>query len=249
MDRDTKTEARSGSNETSGSEREPVRVKLLGGFSVMVGARTVDGSEWRLRKAAALVKLLALAPDHRLHREQVMDTLWPQLGKGAASNNPRRTLYTARRVLGPSDGSRYLASGEGWLGLCPEGSLWVDVDAFEAAAAAARRECEPAAYRAALELYAGELLPADRYEAWAEEKRGEIRRLRLDLLVQLAEACERRGEYAGSWWRWPSRCSRSRPPARVTATPRRCRASGKTLTSSATPKSSHATTEAAFAKG
>ena len=198
MDRETKTEARSGSNETSGSEREPVRVKLLGGFSVMVGARTVDGSEWRLRKAAALVKLLALAPDHRLHREQVMDTRWPQLGKGAASNNLRRTLYTARRVLGPSDGSRYLASGEGWLGLCPEGSLWVDVDAFEAAAAAARRECEPAAYRAALELYAGELLPADRYEAWAEGKRGEIRRLRLDLLVELAGACERRGEYGAA---------------------------------------------------
>ena len=71
----------------------------------------------------------------------------------------------------------------------------MDVDAFEAAAAAARRECEPAAYRAALELYAGELLPADRYEAWAEEKRGEIRRLRLDLLVELAEACERRGGF------------------------------------------------------
>ena len=43
--------------------------------------------------------------------------------------------------------------------------------AFEEAAAKARRLRDPAAYRAAADLYAGELLPADRYEAWAEERR------------------------------------------------------------------------------
>ena len=53
--------------------------------------------------------------------------------------------------------------------LCPEGQLWVDVEAFEEAAETARRSRDPAAYRAAIELYAGELLPEDRYEEWAEE--------------------------------------------------------------------------------
>ncbi|HYQ83136.1 MAG TPA: BTAD domain-containing putative transcriptional regulator, partial [Rubrobacter sp.] len=70
----------------------------------------------------------------------------------------------------------------------------MDVEAFEEAAATARREEEPAAYRAAIELYAGELLPADRYEEWAEEKRGEFRRLYLGLLVELARAYEERGD-------------------------------------------------------
>jgi DNA-binding SARP family transcriptional activator len=31
---------------------------------------------WRLRRARTLVKLLTLAPRHRLHREQVVDALW-----------------------------------------------------------------------------------------------------------------------------------------------------------------------------
>ena len=66
---------------------------------------------------------------------------------------------------------------------------------FEEAAGTARHEHEPAAYRAALDLYAGELLPADRYEGWAEQKRGELRRLHLDLLVELAGIYEERGEY------------------------------------------------------
>ena len=49
-------------------EPEAVRVRLLGGFGVVVGSRTVEEGSWRLRKAGTLVKLLALAPRHRLHR-------------------------------------------------------------------------------------------------------------------------------------------------------------------------------------
>jgi DNA-binding SARP family transcriptional activator len=56
---------------------EPVRIRLLGGFSVSIGSRTIEESAWRLRKAASLVKVLALASGHRLHREQVMELLWP----------------------------------------------------------------------------------------------------------------------------------------------------------------------------
>ena len=40
---------------------------MLGGFRVSVGSRTITKDAWRLRKAAALVKLLALAPGHRMH--------------------------------------------------------------------------------------------------------------------------------------------------------------------------------------
>ncbi len=42
-------------------EPEPVRIGMLGGFRVSVGSRTIEESHWRLRKAAALLKLLALA--------------------------------------------------------------------------------------------------------------------------------------------------------------------------------------------
>src|SRR5215213_87852 len=131
----------------TGETREAVRVWLLGGFRVGVGSRIVTPDAWRLRKAAALIKLLALAPGHRLHREQVMDLLWPELGRKAASNNLRNTLHAARTILDPATGSRYLASEDDSLVLCPGGDLWVDVDAFEEAARGARRGGDPAAYR------------------------------------------------------------------------------------------------------
>ena len=43
-----------------------------------------------------------------MHREQAMDLLWSNLGKKAASNNLRNTLHTARTILDPDEGSRYL---------------------------------------------------------------------------------------------------------------------------------------------
>ena len=177
---------------------EPLRIWLIGGSRVSVGSRTIEHNAWRLRKAVALVKLLALAPRHRLHREQIMDALWPDSGKRAASNSLRKTLHAARRALDPAGGSRYLASENDSLVLCPGSSLWVDVDAFEEAAATARREHEPAAYRAALDLYAGDLLPEDRYEGWAEERRRELRETCMFLLAELASIHEGRGEYGSA---------------------------------------------------
>ena len=176
---------------------ETVRVWLLGGFRVSVGSRSVGDNRWRLKKAAALVKLLALVPKHRLPRERVMDLLWPDSGRRAASNNLRQTLHAARKALGVAE-SRHLASEDESLVLCPESDLWVDVETFEEARLTARRSRDPAAYRAAIELYSGDLLPDDLYEDWAETRRADLRRLYLTLLAELAGLHEGRGEYGAA---------------------------------------------------
>src|SRR5215217_5226372 len=178
---------------------ETLRVWLLGGFRVSVGTRTVEEDAWRLRKASALVKLLALAPGHHLHRERAMDLLWPDHGRHAAANSLSQVLHAARRSLGPDNAqaaSSYVASQGEQLVLCPGGDLWLDVEAFEEAAASARRSREPAAHRAALNLYAGELLPRDPYEEWAEVPREGLGQSFLALLIELTSLHEERGEYA-----------------------------------------------------
>jgi len=173
---------------------EAVRVCLLGGFVVRVGERAVGSGGWRLKKAASLVKILALARDHRLHREQAMDLLWPDLDAAAAANNLRQALHVARKTLTPGGGAGFLGYQGEQVALCPVLPLWVDVEAFEQAAANVRRLRDPAAYRAAVELYGGDLLPEDRYEPWAEDRRDGLRKTYLSLLVGLAGLFEERGE-------------------------------------------------------
>jgi predicted ATPase/DNA-binding SARP family transcriptional activator/DNA-binding CsgD family transcriptional regulator len=185
--------------EVSTSKRpKAVRIRLLGSFRVSVGSRTIQQDEWRLRKAAALVKLLALTPGHRLHREQVIEVLWPESGAKAASNNLRQVIYSARGILDPASDSQksYLGQKDEHLILCPDGQLWVDVDAFEEAATTARRSKDPATYRVAIDLYAGDLLPENRYEGWAEGRREELRQLYLALLLELASLYQEREEHA-----------------------------------------------------
>jgi len=52
-----------------------LRIELLSSFGVVLGDVAAPAEAWRRSKAAGLVKLLALAPGHRLHREQAMDVL------------------------------------------------------------------------------------------------------------------------------------------------------------------------------
>ncbi len=150
-----------------------VNVSLLGGFSAEVNGVAVPATAWRLKKARELVKLLALAPGHRLHREQAMDVLWRDLGPAAAANNLHQAVHVARRTLD----AEAIELRDEVLSLTAD----IDVDRFELAAADARRLETPGAYRAAVALYTGELLPENRYDDWAETRREELSTLAAEL--------------------------------------------------------------------
>jgi DNA-binding SARP family transcriptional activator len=173
-------------------------IHLLGEFRVSVGPRTIAEQEWTLRKAKSLVKLLALAPRHRLHREHVIDRLWPDMGLEDGANNLHRVLHAVRRILEPDlpprRASSYLQLRHDLLVLEAPGGLWIDVEEFLAAARAAHEERTPQAYREALRLYTGDLVPEDRYEEWAIGDRDWLRGIRVTLLVRLAGVQEQAGE-------------------------------------------------------
>ncbi|HWX97466.1 MAG TPA: AAA family ATPase [Solirubrobacteraceae bacterium] len=157
-----------------------IAIKLLGGFAANRGDEAVAASAWRLRKGRELVKLLALAPHHRLHREQLMDALWPDLDPAAAANNLHQVVHAARRALGPEA----IELREELLTL----RAGVDVEDFERAAEEARRAGSAGAARAAMSLYGGELLPENRYDDWTRSRREEVEELRAELEAEIGGA-------------------------------------------------------------
>jgi DNA-binding SARP family transcriptional activator len=174
-----------------------IRIELFGGFRVDVGGRPIPEEAWRQRKPAALVKLLALAPRHRLHREQVMDALWPELAPAASAANLRKALHYARRLAETTAGEPLIESAGELLAL-PTERLWVDVDGFRSAVDRARRSDDPDAYAEAIELYREGLLPDDRYEDWAIGPRDDLQLEYLALLEERAALLESRGDLAGA---------------------------------------------------
>ena len=109
-----------------------------------------------------------------------MDVLWRELAPAAAANNLHQAVHVARRALGADA----IDVRDEVLSLA--GDVDVDVDLLELAAADARRMRTPAAYRAALSLYRGELLPENRYDDWAEARREELAKLAAELAEESA---------------------------------------------------------------
>jgi predicted ATPase/DNA-binding SARP family transcriptional activator len=173
-----------GKGRATSNTTEP-RIRLLGGLSVAVGDNIVSDRAWRLRKAKALIKILALAPDRRVHRERLAELLWPDRDADAAANNLNQALFSARRALDAAgaDGAAAVVLTDGAVVLKAQ----VDVDAFEAAATRARADRDPAAYVRALDLHGGALLPEDRYEPWADARRAALTELHTALCLELAE--------------------------------------------------------------
>jgi predicted ATPase/class 3 adenylate cyclase len=172
---------------------EVMCIGLLGAFSISVGDSVIADDAWRLRKAKTLIKLLALAPERRLHVDQAIELLWAGRDPDSARNNLHQAIFAARRALDSIglDGGRYLELREELILLSPEDPVRIDAVAFEELAAAAREQGEPGAYRAALEGFDAELLPADRYEDWGRDRRDSLEELRLALEAELAEVEER----------------------------------------------------------
>ncbi|HLS41532.1 MAG TPA: BTAD domain-containing putative transcriptional regulator [Ornithinicoccus sp.] len=163
--------------------RRPDRVEidLLGGFAVRVGGQPVPDGAWARRHPAALVKLLALSPGHRLHREQVIDLLWPEVPVPDAAPRLHKAAHYARSALGLADG--VVLRGE-QVQLLPGAEVVVDADRFEQAAQAALADGSVAAAERALGCYRGDLLPAEPYDAWVGSARDRLRTLRQRLLRQ-----------------------------------------------------------------
>ncbi len=158
-----------------------VEVTLLGTFRVRVGGRVISARSWTRRHSTALVKVLAMSPDRSMHREQVIDALWPDVGVQEAAPRLHKAAHYARKILGHPDA--IVLSNEA-VHLFPHADVHIDMGAFQQLARAAADDGGVAAAKGALAAYGGELLPQDPYEPWADQHRLHLDRLYLDLLHQ-----------------------------------------------------------------
>ncbi|MFF8573610.1 ATP-binding protein [Streptomyces sp. NPDC015237] len=166
-----------------------LHLRLLGGFRAARDAGPPLAERWPRQTALTLVKLLAVTPGHRLHREQVMDLCWPDADPHSATGSLRVALHTARRALepelAPRAASSYLVS-EGALLLLDPARVRVDADHAEEAVRAALASRDVGDLLHALGRFGGELLPEDRYVVWVEARRAQLTALKEQALLALA---------------------------------------------------------------
>ncbi len=177
-------------------------IHLLGPFRITLDGQPVEESRWERKKSKTLIKVLALQPvrhsARQMHREELIELLWPGVSPEQGLNNLHKALHAARRVLEPSltsgAASRFLQMREQLVQLLGRDDVSVDVSEFEALAQEALKTGERGRIESALALYAGDLLPEDLYEDWTAVRREQLRVQRERLLSLLATVSEASGD-------------------------------------------------------
>ena len=183
-----------------------LQITLLGSFSVAVDGEPVPEERWARRKAKTLIKILALEPTRELHRDQLVERLWPDLEPSLGQNNLHKTLHAARRALEPQlepgTPSRFLVTVEQRLALRAPAAYQIDAVDFEQAAATALAAPGRDTLTTAIDLYRGELLPEDRYEDWAAAARERLAQRYSELLDHLGQIEQAARDYAAAVEVW-----------------------------------------------
>jgi DNA-binding SARP family transcriptional activator len=188
-----------------------VSIRSLGGFSVAVGGETVPSSAWQSRVARDIVGMLVANRGRALHREILIERLWPDEDPSKAGNRLSVALSTIRSVFDPgrAHGSdHYLVAARDSVALDLD-HVAVDVEAFFEEAGAGLgllrsgdRMAGLALLRSAEARYVGEFLEDHPYAEWAiglrEEARGEF----ISVARILADADSQAGDHdaAARWY-------------------------------------------------
>ena len=176
---------------------EAAQLRLLGGFELTTDGVPVDQFAIRPRARKAL-HLLALHVSRSVHRDVLVQAVWPDSLPDAARRNVHVAISSLRHLLEPDAGrgqSLLLPRlGDSYSLALPGGSC-CDLLDFEAALASARTArlsgdvpAERASLHRALSCYGGDLLPEDGSAEWVVAERERLRLAAADAGERLAHA-------------------------------------------------------------
>ncbi|NLX11087.1 MAG: hypothetical protein GXY36_15675 [Chloroflexi bacterium] len=194
------------------SQGDWLRVQTLGLFRVWLNGEPLPGVVWKREKAQRLFQFLITLRLHDSHRvmpkERIVADLWPTLDEARADRDFKVALNALNDALEPHRSSRSLSSFITRYGLAygldPDADIRIDASEFhQGLKTAARLESENLdaainAYRAAIDLYAGDYLPEALYEDWASLERERLQTLYLSGAMRLAALLLRREGYQES---------------------------------------------------
>ncbi len=174
----------------------PLRVEMLGGFSVSTKGRVV---RFNRSSSRLLLQHLLVTYPREIHEEELIEQLWPETDPAKGRANLRTTVKDLRKALDPYAVPRepsYVAYADQHYGLQLPVDSHIDFISFtnlmrecleKEASHSTSIEDRITAYRMALETYRGPLLPLLPYEAFTVELREQLQARYLRGSLKLAE--------------------------------------------------------------
>ncbi|MBI4213375.1 MAG: winged helix-turn-helix domain-containing protein [Chloroflexi bacterium] len=187
--------------------RPSVEFHCFGQFRVMRGGQELHPRRFKRRKSLDLLKILVARRGRPIHREALVELLWPDADLDDASNNLRVVLHDLRHALEPdlqpTQSGSLIRGQRDLVYLERSDTSWIDVEEFERLARQfeecsreGRIDAALQAGRHALALYRGEYLEDEPYTDWCTLERERLREAYVSLAQQMVVLLERDGEVA-----------------------------------------------------
>jgi DNA-binding SARP family transcriptional activator len=162
-------------------------VHSLGAFEVWRGDIRIRSMEWQREKARKLFQLLMINQNEWLHRDQIIDRLWPDLPQDAAIRDFKVALNALNKALEPNrpkgENPFFIVRNENLYKINPQAKIWWDVAFFEDLA----DKPDMTSLEEAFSLYKGEFLAENLYDEWTINKRDQIKKSVILVIEKLAE--------------------------------------------------------------
>jgi len=185
-------------------DRPPVVIRVFGGFGLSVEGVDVPSSAWQSRVARDVLKMLVAHRGRPLHREVLIDRLWPDDAPDKAANRLSVALTTIRHTVDPgrAHAADFVVAADRESVRLDLTHVAIDAEQFLAEAARGQalirqgdREQGIALLRLAEGRYVGEPFEEQPYAEWVTPIREETRAVYLAIGAVLANAATTAGDH------------------------------------------------------
>ena len=180
-----------------------LEISVLGRFGVAAGGRRLAVEIWERKQALTLLKYLVANLGHPVHRETLIEYLWPDVDESHGRERLKVTVYFLRRQLRAAGLPDDVVQTVGKTYVLNDETVWVDAAAFqrlvaEGATLQRRQRWDEALdrYEEAQHLYRGDYLEEDIYVDWCAAERERLREIYLEALAGMVDCHAERGHYA-----------------------------------------------------
>jgi PAS domain S-box-containing protein len=179
-----------------------LQIFALGKFGLAANGRGIAVDKWKRKQAVTLLKFLVTHLDRPVHRERILDCLWPDVDEERGWGRLKVTMYYLRTQLRASGAGEDAVSTVGEAYLLRRDTVWVDAENFErlvtegrALQRKGRDEDALRCYEEAQFLYRGDYLEQDVFADWCAEERERLGEIYMEMLTRKAECHAQRNEY------------------------------------------------------
>ncbi len=171
-----------------------LRCFTLGHFSLGIADQRIAFERWERKQALILLKYLLSLRGQAVHRERLMEYLWPEATNAQGRERLKVTVYFLRQALRRAGIDKEIIVTSDQSYLLKREQIWVDADAYEAQVNQGRlleqqgdSKAAILSYEQAQTLYRGHYLEEDRYDELCAEERERLREICLNTLGRMAK--------------------------------------------------------------